>query len=261
MSTSSPDIRIVRLVVSIATCGPLNSYYFNTDAIAMACEYHGLRYRPIIGPPYALHITRDTLAYFFSQLHLEDPQKFAGFMNYTLTDIFRFQGSLDEWIPEVKVTFGDFLRDLNALGYRLGAEGVTLAIGTEAEESKLMGELEQMLVKIDPELLKIHQGAWSTLLSESPDRDRQAIASARELLNHTLDSVGGEGTRKERVSKIIGEQDAETVEAVVKLVNALYGLQSKGTHKEPSFERAFFVIKLTEYVLYYLLKSISKQSD
>ncbi len=180
-------------------------------------------------------------------------------MDYALTEVLRGQDPMDEWMPELKTYFDDFLRDLNSLGYRLGEDGLTLAIGTGGkQEAKVLGELEHTLGRIDPALLKMHQGAWDTLLSGGPDSYRQAIASARELLNHALDNLGGAGSRKERVTKIIGGEDAETVEAVGNLVNKLYYLQSKGTHKEPTFERAFFVIKLTEYVLYYLLKSISK---
>ena len=219
----------------------------------MACEYNDTEDSPVDRN----YVTRTNLAWFLSDLHRADPEKFARFMDYCLTDIFRAQGTPDEWMRELVPYFEDFLRDLKALGYDLGSGHVRLAVGSGTMiESRIMGELETTLENINPELAKMHQGAWDTLLSGSPDSYRQAIGSARELLNHSLDSLGGSGTRKQRVSKIIGGQDAQTVETVSSLVNDLYGLQSKGTHKEPTFERAFFVIKLTEYVLYYLLKSI-----
>ena len=230
----------------------------------MACEYNDTEDSPVDRN----YVTRTNLSGFLSQLHRKNPEKFGRFMDYCFTDIFRVHGTPHEWSAELIPYLEDFMRDLKALGYELGSGHVRLAIGSESQmEAEMVGELELMLEKFDPELLKMHQGAWDTLLSVSPDSYRQAIGSARELLNHTLDILGGGGggTRKERISKIIGGADADTIEAVANLVNKLYALQSKGTHAEPTFERAFFVIKSTEYVLYYLLKSDSKsdlsQSD
>jgi len=123
---------------------------------------------------------------------------------------------------------------------------------------EMMSELERMLNEIKPDFLRMFKGSWEALLSDNPDRYRQAISSMRELLRQVIDELsgakGGE-TRKERVRQILGRgSDTELVDALASTVDAIYDFQSSREHTQSDYESAIFVISEAEYVLYYILK-------
>jgi hypothetical protein len=178
-------------------------------------------------------------------------------MTYVLKDIFLARQFINGmWDSEDKARFEDFKQDLGAIGFHLDDYRVIPSVGGGIEEEIAMfDELNSLLHRINPEFPKMRDGAWETYLSRSPDGDRQAISSIRELFDHVVDSLSDKPTWKEKVASIVGGQDAEVISSSADLAKAMYGLQSKGTHKEPSYPRAFFAMKMTEYSLHYLLRS------
>ncbi len=98
---------------------------------------------------------------------------------------------------------------------------ITPVTGTPEDEEKIQTELDQRLVRLKPDLQRIHEGIWDAISSGSADKLRQANASARELLRQTIDNlVGGNPeklSRKARIKKILQSKSrAELVEAVGK---------------------------------------------
>lgn len=144
------------------------------------------------------------------------------------------------------------------LGYDLMTNQIrTTRSHTEAERT-VRTELDQMLARIDPGFPERLRGAWEAYYSSNPDRYRQAVASARETFNEILQRVGGSGTRKERVRKILqSESRTELVEAAANLVDRLYYLQSAQEHRDPDQPTALYVLVETEHVLYYVLSRLS----
>ncbi len=227
-----------------------------------ACDYHGLDFYPAEFDSTVMEhrIDRFTLAKFLSRLQFASPQDFVAIMNYVLKDIFLAQGNSEHWVTSDIAYFEDFKRDLSAVGYGLEGNHVVPSVaGGEQEERRLIDELSNLLAKINPDFPKRREGAWEAYLSGKADGDRQAISSIRELFDDVIDSLSSKKTWKEKVAEIIGGKDAEVVASAGDLATALYGLQSKGAHEEPSYERAFFVIKTTEYSLHYLLRTHAKQ--
>lgn len=263
-----PDLRIVRLVVSIAKETSLSEYYFELTSMRLACEYCGIDFHPanhyveVMSYQTRYDITRDSLIWFLQKLHGEDQNKFAKFISYTLGDI--FDPGQARYASERNREFRFLINNLRELGYQFevkNPEGVvvTPVLPTPVEET--ITALDGKLKTINPNLVEIRKGAWSALHSESPDRYRQSIASSRELLNQTINALTDGKTRKEKVSKILGDSDAETVEAVCQLVGSLYSIQSKGTHgRDPNAEDALFVLNTTQLTLYFLLNNLQLQN-
>lgn len=250
------DIRVIRLGVSIAKCPFLTQYYSDPENMKLASDYLGISFSPVFGVFATEMVNRQSLTIFLDRLYSSDPKMFSSFFTYTLRDIFRANGSYEDWGQEFRTPFDDFRKDLRALGFEITSTGVVPVVGVGvAEESQVTSALENMLADLNPSLVEMYRGAWEALLSGRADSDRQAIASARELLKHSLEILGGTGKWSEKISGILGGKDTLTVKAVANLVETIYSLQSKGTHWEPKYERALFVIKLTEHTLFYLLKS------
>jgi len=124
------------------------------------------------------------------------------------------------------------------------------------EEKKITNELDELLIKIDPNFAKIHNGAWEALSSGTGDSYRQSISSARELLNQVLRTLApGEMTRRKRIKQILGSsRRAKLLDAISKVVEELYAQLSTGEHTTPNLLDTMLALKLTEYTLYYILK-------
>lgn len=58
--------------------------------------------------------------------------------------------------------------------------------GVNALERKILDDLDDVLMNIDPHLVEIRDGAWSAVTSNTPDALRQAAHSGRELIEQTL---------------------------------------------------------------------------
>jgi hypothetical protein len=122
-------------------------------------------------------------------------------------------------------------------------------------ERKIRGELGDLLAEVDSAFPTMLGGAWGAYYSDNPDRYRQAITSCRELLTQVTDRLGGEGTRRERIHRIINSKSTvEIVDASANLVNTIYNAQSAGTHSGINSATALFVLVETEHILYFLLK-------
>jgi len=237
-----------------------HSHYFDKEYMEQACEYNGVDIYPAerrhYGNTQRWEVDRFSLTNFLYKLHRTNPQTFALLMSYILKDIFIHQGDPQSWVNDDKIYFEDFKRDLRAVGYQLDGTNLMPIVGYgEKEEMRLVDELDGLLRNINPKFPSMREGAWEAYLSGTPDSDRQAISSIRELLSHVVDSLSSKKTWKERVADIAGGADAEVVSSLAELVEKLYRFQSKGTHDEPSYERAFFAIKATEYAIHFLLKS------
>lgn len=97
-------------------------------------------------------------------------------------------------------------------------------------------------------------GAWEAYFSDNPDHYRQSVTSCRELLRQVIDTLGENGTRRERVQRILGTGSAsEVVEAAAALVNSIHNAQSAGTHATIAPTAALFVLVETEHILYFIL--------
>ena len=59
-------------------------------------------------------------------------------------------------------------------------------VGAQALARKTLDSLDAALISINPHLLEIRAGAWSSLASMEPDALRQAAHSGRELIDQTL---------------------------------------------------------------------------
>jgi hypothetical protein len=58
--------------------------------------------------------------------------------------------------------------------------------GHSALARNALDELDEAMLKIDPHLVEIRRGAWSSLASNHPDSLRQAAHSGRELIDQVL---------------------------------------------------------------------------
>jgi len=58
--------------------------------------------------------------------------------------------------------------------------------GKQALRRNTLDDLDEVLVRISPDLLEIRRGAWAALASARPDSARQAAHSARELIDQVL---------------------------------------------------------------------------
>jgi hypothetical protein len=260
VSEPKVDIRVVRLVVSIMQCEQLSYGFLNMQKVDFALTRYAIDSTPIEQTYSDFGITQKSLEGFFEHLRRTSQAKFAGFVSYLVRNVFAEYNPPPYWSRINQTHFEDFVRDLQALGFKYEWSGGTeialtpIVIDNEGE-ARLIDELDRMLLKVNPTLVETRRGAWNALLSGSEDSDRQAIASSRQLLAETLRTAGTGKDREERVRSILKDKDAEMVEAVAKLVDSVYDLQSKGEHAKPNFDRALYVIKLTEYSLHYILKN------
>jgi hypothetical protein len=123
-----------------------------------------------------------------------------------------------------------------------------------AAEIEVRNKLDELLSAIDSRFANMLDGAWEAYYSDNPDRYRQCLTSCRELLRQVLDQLGGEGTRRQRIVRIIGSRStAEVIDASVQMVESIYAAQSAGTHETRAQHQALFVLVETEHVLYYLI--------
>jgi hypothetical protein len=240
-------------------CEPLRNHYLNAQMLEYACTYNQIDKDDLFQDTgWGNSISQESLGVFLEHLQ-KDQAKFAQFIGYTLRGVLRDDLSPVDWAIRDRGYFSDFQRDLRALGFEVKVDGLDASVtpvGVARLDLERTAVLDQMLADLSPKLTEMRKGAWESLLSRSADSERHAAMSSRELLDETIRAiVPGRGSRKEKVEKILGETDGQVVEAVANLVHAVYQLQSKTGKQEPGFERALYVINLTEHTLYYLLSS------
>jgi hypothetical protein len=241
-------------------CEWLQNNFFNMQKVELACQRFAIEFTPIEMTHSDMSITQWTLEDFFERLRRTRQTKFVEFIQYMVRNVFAQFGPAPNWDQVNQTHFDDFMTDLQALGFKYTWRGGTnvsvtpMVLGGELEAHRV-DELDVMLGKINPELVETRKGAWNALVSNGEDSKRQAIASSRQLLAETLRLVGKGEHRADKVRSILSGRDAEMVETVADLVDSIYNLMSKGEHEEPTFDRAFYVIELTEYSLHFLLKN------
>lgn len=251
-----PDLRITRLVVSIAKIPELREYFFNVSEMQLALRYFGFEVHHIttvygrLTTASEIRIYLDKLTWFFDALYAIDMKLFRQLFEYALNDIWKR-------LIVMPADFDLFLRELHTLGYTYDAEKrqIQPVMGHEEEELKVLTELDSMLRKLDSKYVDMHLGAWDALLSRNPDNYRQSISSIRELLRQVLDQVGSGETRKEKVRSILASStEAGLVDTLAEVIDKLYALQSAKEHAETEFESTLFAIREAEHVLYFILK-------
>ncbi len=144
----------------------------------------------------------------------------------------------------------------DGLQYDADVGGFMQSLNLVEKEQRQMSELDNMLGKIDPKLVELHHGAWDAISKGGKDSFRQAISSTRELLRQTINKKAKAGsTRKEKIKEILGSKtQTEVVEAVGKVVDEIYALQSAQEHMQSDYLNAVFTLRITEHALYYILK-------
>lgn len=252
-----PDLRITRLVVSIAKIDELEDYFFDISEMWLVLRYFGfeVHYITTFSPTtFRECITLDTLIWFLDALYAVDMKLFRELFEYALNDILRSQREIPSDLDLV-------LRELHTLGFTYDAEKgqIQPVTGHEEEEMRTLTELDSMLRELDSRYVDMRWGAWDALLSRNPDNYRQSISSMREMLRQVLDQLGSGETRKEKVRSILASStETELVEALAEVVDKLYALLSAKEHTEPEFENTLFAIKETEHVLYFILRQEKK---
>lgn len=112
------------------------------------------------------------------------------------------------------------------------------------DENSSNDKINRALRNISPHLIDMRKGMWDALKSNSFDSGRQAVHSARELIDQVL-KEGAQGefsTRKERAVSIIqqnregdiSESDIEVIDASWKLIDAEHKKMLKLTHGRSS---------------------------
>nr|MDO8099657.1 hypothetical protein [Candidatus Njordarchaeota archaeon] len=126
-------------------------------------------------------------------------------------------------------------------------------------EAKILSELESRLANLGDEFPPIHSGVWDAISSGTEDSLRQAVSSSRELLSQVVrkltSQLSDNPTRKSRIKAILqSKSQADVIDSVANLVNAIYSSQSGGVHSESSLDTTIMVAKLTEYCLLFILR-------
>ena len=245
----STDITVMRLAITMTRDVRLSQFLGNRREVRDALLYAGL--------------SSDIVREYDPQQLSSDPIVLADLLE-TLDQLALLvpflAGVLRAAKPSNAREFHNHLQPLG-LGYDLMTNQIrTTRSHTEAERT-VRTELDQILVRIDPGFPERLRGAWEAYYSSNPDRYRQAVASAREAFNEILQRLGGSGTRRERVRRILqSESRTELVEAAANLVDRLYDLQSAQEHRDPDQPTALYVLVETEHVLYYVLSRLSQPS-
>jgi hypothetical protein len=151
----------------------------------------------------------------------------------------------------------DLNRSLSTDGLYFDSESKTLIpqVGHADEEKTSISKLDNFLKNLDPRFYEMHNGIWDAVFSGGADAYRGAIASCRELLRQVIDRVASSGdTRREKLASILRETPRERMcNSVANFINELYAFLSSQEHTDPSYMDMILAIRLTEYVLYYLM--------
>lgn len=253
--SNTADIRVAQLAVSIFQVR-LQDHFADLEKLKLATLYH--TGKPDLTRKFRHGLDLDELLEFFGYLYKTNVELFRQILEYLLNDWHMYEHNP---LSDEPARMQYVLYHINAIGFDYKDRKLLSTLGHDKPRVEMMSELERMLNEIKPDFLKMFRGSWEALLSNNPDRYRQAISSMRELLRQVIDELSGtkgDETRKERVKLILGrDSDAELVEALAKTVDAIYKFRSSREHTQSNYESAIFVISEAEYVLYYILKRYS----
>lgn len=258
------DLRIDRLVISLFRAIPnIRDYIYSSYAWEYSLRYYGLfdlwyKYdRPNLVR--VTHIDNeeikiplkliDSVTLFLKKVYDEDEGNFVSLLSHFL------KNSNFIYTPLAKARFEE---ELNTLGYTIDNKlNIRPTTGSSEIDKKLRSELDEQLLKLDPEFPSIKQGAWETLLSNHKDKERQSITSMRELMDKVIDKLVPEKLdRKQKIKKILSSgsnSETELIDSVDEVVDKLYHFHSKGTHEKLTFKQAMYALMVTEYTLHYIL--------
>lgn len=163
----------------------LKTHYADIAELSLIAQDHMRQLRwDKIG--YAIHIDPDLVspaASSFSKMVESYEQLFRSFQKaeYNMASFPPFISKL----PPVEIITGsDFLRTISGEEWEEPheeIEEIQYQLGEDIEAS-----LEDLLVRLDPGLIPLWQGARKSLKSDNPDRSRHTIISLREMVTHIL---------------------------------------------------------------------------
>jgi len=244
------DIKVARFSVSIFQT-ETNFHFASVERLRLALAYSQGKWDMVDGLKRVKYLDFEGFAGFFDYLYRTNIELFRQVIEFLLNDWMRKSGAA---FPEDTEYIVDHVR---ALGFQYEGGRLSSTLGHDKPRIEMMSELEIMLSNINPSFCQMFRGSWEALLSDNPDRYRQAISSMRELLRQVIDELSDKQakTRKEKVRSILGKNsDANLVEALAGTVDVMYDFQSSREHTTPDYESALFIVSETEYVLYYILK-------
>jgi hypothetical protein len=144
---------------------------------------------------------------------------------------------------------------MDGLYFDKGSKTLKPTVGHVDEEKTTISKLDEFLRNLDIRFYNMHNGIWDAIFSGGADAYRGAIASCRELLRQVIDTLASSGnTRKEKLESILGSTfRASLCDSIADLVNELYGFLSGQEHTDPSYDDMILAVRLTEYMLNYLM--------
>ena len=83
------------------------------------------------------------------------------------------------------------------------------------------------------------RGCWDAYLSRSPDGDRQAISSIRELFDQVVETLSDKKTLREKIASIVGGQDSAVIVSAAELGHLCMLCNPKELMTSPATPRAF----------------------
>ena len=189
----------------------------------------------------------------FSSMYEQDRSFFQTFFSFMLNEI-------KEWLPSKSIE--KISPELQILGYTYDGNILKTSSGDPIISSKINTILEDQLKKINPDLLKMRDGAIQSLLSNKPDKFRHVSSSCRALLNTFLkelvpkvDLKDGESEIKKRIEKLFSKSDSTCglVNETVNLIQSLNKVQCKGDHSSINESLSYFIFEITEKIIYFIL--------
>ncbi len=104
----------------------------------------------------------------------------------------------------------------------------------------------------------MYEGAWQALEYDNPERIRHSSSSLRELVKLVINHGTGK-TQKEKIKSILeSDKETELVNSLADSMIALSGVLNKSVHANLEFDTALSNMKITEYLLHYILDKLQE---
>lgn len=87
----------------------------------------------------------------------------------------------------------------------------------------------------------MREGAWDAYLSRSPDGDRQAISSIRELFDQVVETLSDKKTLREKIASIVGGQDSAVIVSAAELGHLCMLCNPKELMTSPATQELFLL--------------------
>jgi len=194
-----------------------------------------------------------SLSDFFCSLYEQDRSFFQTIFGFILKEA---QAYLSESSLE-RISY-----ELLILGYVFDGNILKTTSGHPIVGAKINSVIEEQLKKINPDLIKMREGAIHSLLSNKPDKFRHVSSSCRALVNSFLKELvpkvktkEGESEIKKRIEILFKESKSTSklIDETVNLIQALNKVQCKGDHSKIDEPLSYFIFELTEKIIYFIL--------